>query len=209
MLTHPALAGGGLLAGIAAAAIAAFVRLSTRASRRTATETPRPGRRPARQRLVILGSAPLGLEIIDEIERRRWSPWEVVGLVTDAAREELDLPCPLLGRVDQLTEILDVAAPHRVVVALRERRGRFPVRQLLDARLKNIVIVPAEEFYERLTGKVAIESFTPGRFLFSNDFRWSRIRPTHGRVVSVASALAALVLLFPLIVVIALAIKLD
>jgi exopolysaccharide biosynthesis polyprenyl glycosylphosphotransferase len=210
MLSQPILTGGGLMA-LAGAAIAAFVRLSTRVVTRPAA--PRasapPRRRPVRQRLVILGSAPLALDIVQEIGKSGSRRWQVVGLVTDAPHESLDVPCPLLGRVDQLAEILEVAAPHRVVVALRERRGRFPVRQLLDARLKNIVIVPAEEFYERLTGKVAIESFTPGRFLFSNDFGWSRIRPTHGRVMSLIFAFSALVLLFPLLALIALAIKLD
>lgn len=214
MLSQPILTGGGLMA-LAGAAIAAFVRLSTRVvTRRLVPRMPdeaaaRPRTGPGRQRIVILGSAPLALEILAEIERSGSRRWEVVGLVTDAPAESLEVPCPLLGRVDQLTEILDVAAPHRVVVALRERRGRFPVRQLLDARLKNIRIVPGEEFYERLTGKVAIESFTPGGFLFSSDFRWSRIRPTHGRLMSVIFAMSALVLLFPLIALIALAIKLD
>ena len=65
--------------------------------------------------------------------------------------------------------------PDRIVVALGERRGRLPVRTLLDARLTGVIIEDGPDAYERLAGKLAIEALTPSSLVFSRDFRKSRV----------------------------------
>jgi len=48
--------------------------------------------------------------------------------------------CPLLGPLAQLDRILATFRPHRIVVALEERRGRLAARPLLDSRLQGVVV---------------------------------------------------------------------
>jgi lipopolysaccharide/colanic/teichoic acid biosynthesis glycosyltransferase len=94
-------------------------------------------------------------------------------------------------------------------VALSERRARLPVRQLLEARVNGAIVEDGVDTYERLFGKIAIESLTPSNLIFSRDFKKSRLDLAAGRMTSLVVAFAALIVFAPLLGLIALAIKLD
>jgi lipopolysaccharide/colanic/teichoic acid biosynthesis glycosyltransferase len=118
--------------------------------------------------------------------------------------------CPVVGPLQRLPEIIAELQPHRIVVALGERRGRTPVRALLEACLpRGVIVEDAVEVYERLTGKLAIEELTPGSIVYSRRFRPSRVQRIFARAISVPVALAGLVSLSPLMALIACAVKLD
>jgi len=89
------------------------------------------------------------------------------------------------------------------------RRGLAPVRQLLDARIAGSVVEDGVDAYERLTGKIAIESLTPSNLIFSPDFKKSRFDLAVGRAVSLLIAILGLILFAPFLVLIAMAVKLD
>ncbi|MBI4485111.1 MAG: sugar transferase, partial [Acidobacteria bacterium] len=80
---------------------------------------------------------------------------------------------------------------------------------LLESRVRGIVVEDAPEFYERLTGKLAIEALTPGSLIHAKGFRNHGAPEEVARVVSVAVAVVGLIVLAPLLAAIALAIKLD
>jgi hypothetical protein len=58
--------------------------------------------------------------------------------------------------------IVERVRPSRIILALADRRGRLPLVSLLESRIRGVVVEDALEFYEHLTGKVAIEALTPG-----------------------------------------------
>jgi lipopolysaccharide/colanic/teichoic acid biosynthesis glycosyltransferase len=116
---------------------------------------------------------------------------------------------PLLGSLERLGEIIQEAHPDQIIVALSDRRGRLPDGQLLDCRVQGIVAEDGVEVYERLTGKLAIESLTPSSFIYSKDFRKPRVTLAFGRGISVLASVIGLVGFAPLFGLIALAIKLD
>ena len=70
-----------------------------------------------------------------------------------------------LGPLDRLTEIVEEVRADHIVVALRDRRGHLPLEPLLESRVRGVVVEDALEFYERLTGKMAIEALTPGALI--------------------------------------------
>src|SRR5205823_14785001 len=120
--------------------------------------------------------------------------------------------CTVVDIVDdpaQLNKKIEEARPDRIIVAVTERRGQLPVQQLLEARMRGIIVEDGAEVYERLTGKLAIESLTPSSFVFAKDFRKSRLAPAFGRGISLLASVVGLVVLAPLFGLIALAIKLD
>jgi len=164
-----------------------------------------------RERILILGITPLAEQILREIEVRPGSRRRVVGVVDDAAvSPSWSLVCPLLGPVSRLAEIVDEVRPDRIVVALSERRGKTPVRTLVESCVaRGVMVEDAAEFYERLTGKLAIESLTPTSIVFSKKFRPSPLQQVCARTLSLLVALIGLVCLSPLMAVIALGIKLD
>lgn len=164
-----------------------------------------------RERVLIVGLEPLTARIISETRARPGGRRVIVGVVGDAAESADPCPgCPLLGPVSRLAEIVDEARPDRVLVALGERRRRTPIRALMESCVaRGIVVEDAAEFYERLTGKLAIESLTPTSLVFSRRFGPSRFDQAFARVLGLLVAAVCLVLLSPLMALIALAVKLE
>ncbi len=166
-------------------------------------------RRPFLERVLILGTSPLASKLIEEIEAQAHPRFTIVGVVGEEAGL-CELPFLYFpgGPLEQLGKIVDLVRPHRIIVAL-EGRGRWPVAQLLEARTRGIVVEDGVEVYERLTGKLAIESLTSTNVIFSLDCPKSWISLALARAVSFLAALVGLIGLAPLFSLIALAIKLD
>jgi exopolysaccharide biosynthesis polyprenyl glycosylphosphotransferase len=162
------------------------------------------------ERMLIVGTGSLAKKLVEEIATRRNGPDLIVGIaddVTDAV--EAPLRELVAGPLARLGTIIQELRPDRIVVAMADRRGRLPVRELLEARVRGVTVEDAVDLYERLTGKLAIESLTPSHIISSKDFRKSHFDLAFGHVASVIASALALVALTPVLALIALAIKLD
>ncbi len=146
-----------------------------------------------RQRVLILGDGPLAALVTAEIQAQPHLRYEVF----------------VLRQTDRLAPFIAQVQPARIIVAPGERRGRLAVRQLLECRARGIVVEDGLDAYERLTGKLAIESLLPSALLFSPGFRRARVHRALGRLLSLVVAVAGLAVASPLMVVIALAIAAD
>lgn len=158
------------------------------------------------ERVLIIGSGPLARRSVEAVENDGWGRAIVVGVVDEAAPAD---EAPRAEPLAELALIIESARPDRIVAALEERRRRLPVRPLLDARLGGIAIEDGATFCERMTGQIAIEALTPSSLIFSRDYRLPLTASAFGRAMSLAFAVAALVLAAPLIGVLALLIRLD
>lgn len=96
-----------------------------------------------------------------------------------------------------------------IVVAMDDRRGNLPVRELLDAKLRGINVVDLMEFLERETGKIRIDLVNPGWLIFSTGFRTSRFRVISKRLVDIIVSATLLLVSLPIILLIALAIIME
>ena len=158
--------------------------------------------------IVILGTGPMTSKLVEEVDSSN-DGCRLAGLVdhqrpTDDALRSI----PWLGSFDHLSEIVDRVRPSRIVVALADRRGHLPLETLLESRVSGVVVEDALEFYERLTGKIAIEALTPGTLILSKGFRHDGGQAV-ARAISLMVALVGLVLCAPILLLVALAIKLD
>src|SRR5688572_20852759 len=162
-----------------------------------------------RERLLVVGLSPLTTRIVRELESRH-SRHLVVGIVDDGAVPPSSGGVRVLGPMANLGGIVDEVRPDRVLVGLGERRCRTPVRALVESCVaRGIVVEDAAEFYERLSGKVAVESLAPTSMVFSRRFGPSSAQQAIAGVVSLLVAVAGLVVLSPLLLLIAVAVKLD
>lgn len=167
--------------------------------------------RPPAKRTLILGTSPLAEELVEAVKDRAKSRYAVVGIVAESrAADARSFPCPLLGYLEDLQRIVFEQQPKRIIVALAERRGRLPVHQLVEARVcRSIVVEDGDDVYERLTGKIAIDSLTPSSVIFSRDFRPSVLALAFARAVSVLAATVGLIGFAPVFGLIAVIIKLN
>lgn len=161
-------------------------------------------------RVLILGTGKLARALIPEIEARPHYRYAIVGVVDEGSGQEgPPLRHPLLGPLDHLDKIIEEVMPNRIIVALAERRGRMPMRQLLEAEAQGILVEDGLATYENFTGKLAIEALTPSFLIFSGVFRKSRLLLAIRRLISLGAAVMGLVLTAPLMVLVAVATKLD
>ena len=162
-----------------------------------------------RERILIIGRTPLAGEIAREIEATPASRQTLLGLVDDPPAEGMaPVYGRLLGPLSDLARIVDETHPDRVLVALCERRRRTPVRALVESCVaRGITVEDAAEFYERMTGQLAIDCLTPTSLIYARRFGPSRSQQAFSRALSLIVAITGLVLLSPLLALIALAIK--
>jgi lipopolysaccharide/colanic/teichoic acid biosynthesis glycosyltransferase/protein involved in polysaccharide export with SLBB domain len=156
------------------------------------------------ERILILGLTPLAEQLVEEIERRPGRR-VIVGVLDDGR---------LVGggheEVARLQTIIEKLSPHRLVVALRERRGRTPFGTLLESCIaRGVIVEDVVDYYERVTGKLAFESLAPMAVILAGGFRPPRFHQAVARLSSLVVALVALVCSAPILGIVALAIKLD
>lgn len=115
----------------------------------------------------------------------------------------------IIGDCSLIHKIVSEGKVDRIIVALEERRGKFPTEDLLNCRMEGISIEEGIAFYEHLTGKLLIERAYPSFLIFSDGF----IKTTYHHVVKTAMDLfvsfLGLIVSSPIIALIAMAIKLD
>jgi sugar transferase (PEP-CTERM system associated) len=96
-----------------------------------------------------------------------------------------------------------------IVVALGDRRGSMPTTQLLRARLAGIAVEEAESVYERVTGKIAVRAMRPSYLIFNRGFQRHPFQDAAKRFFDVVSALALLLVVWPLMIATAIAVRID
>src|SRR5204862_7050731 len=109
-------------------------------------------------------------------------------------------------------DLPDVIARHhvdRIVVGLADRRGKLPLNELLHAKMCGVRIEDAATIYERITGKILTDGLNPSWLIFSDGFRARRTTRVVKRVLDLLLAVAGLALSAPLMLLTALAVRLD
>lgn len=160
-------------------------------------------------RVLILGSGPLVAKLIAEMDTAG-SRYEVAGIV-DNERPEADSPAGAswLGPYSELAQIVQRVRPARIVVAAADRRDSLPLQSLLESRVRGVFVEDAIEFYERLTGKIAIEALRPSMLIMAKGFRNHGFAERTARIVSMAVAVVGLTVVAPVLALLAVAIKID
>ena len=100
-----------------------------------------------------------------------------------------------------------------IVISPDERRrssgDAFPLSQFLDCKLAGIPSSDALSFCERELGKIDISLLQPGWMLFSDGFKYSKRRMLAKRLFDLVLASIFLLLLWPFMLLTALAVKLE
>jgi sugar transferase (PEP-CTERM system associated) len=100
-------------------------------------------------------------------------------------------------------------AVDKIIVALSDRRGTMPVRELLHIRLNGIPVEEANFILEKINGKIELDDLHPSAMIFSEGFRVKRGNLFLRRVMSFVISLIGLVLTVPIFPIVALLVKLT
>lgn len=162
------------------------------------------------ERVVLLGEGPLALFLTTEINSRPELGFRLIGRIGEAPEALSDFDgVQHLGDVAELAQVVAAEQIDRIIVTMKDRRGKLPVERLLDLKARGVLVEDGSSFYETLTGKVPLESLRVSHLLFSSGFF---VRPgmlLHKRISSVLISLICLAVALPLMALIALAIWID
>jgi sugar transferase (PEP-CTERM system associated) len=169
------------------------------------------------QKVLVLGTGALAAQIGSMIssKRGRFVLTGYTSCVTgDHGNRTETLPpevplAEILGNCDSLRDIAQRVNAEIIVVALSERRGVFPLRDVLTCKLSGIQVMDAPSFYEIVMGKLMLESITPSWFIFSSGFQQTTIFSICKRSIDITLSSIGLLLTLPFFPLIALAIKID
>ena len=166
----------------------------------------------AGERIVVLGSSAEALTLARMVIDSPMSGFELLGIVEEPDQPPLVRAAgdpPVLGTLDGLRALCREQGIARVVVALQERRGRLPVDRLLDCRMDGVLIEERESMYERLTGKLAVESMRPSYLIYGRGFVKDPLIMVCKRVIEIFASLVGLVVSSPICLLAAVLIKLT
>ncbi|MBU2955595.1 TIGR03013 family XrtA/PEP-CTERM system glycosyltransferase [Marinobacter sp. F3R08] len=98
---------------------------------------------------------------------------------------------------------------HEIVVAVDDRRKGLPMEDLFECKMEGVKIVDGASFYERESRKVALEMVTRGWLVFSDGFTVSSVFGFGKRSLDILSATVLLLAGLPLMILTAIAIKIE
>ncbi len=162
------------------------------------------------QLLILADDSPSNQMAAQILEADR-TYYKVVGIVdTNPQMVDREIQhAKVLGKPDDLQRIIQTHNVKMIVVALRQRRGKMPVRALLDCRVSGVKVVEFPEFYEKLTRKLPLSYLLPSRLIFSRGFSRHPLRNLIKRLLDVVVASILLIVCAPLGLAIALLLKLK
>lgn len=160
------------------------------------------------ERVAVLGQGPAVDEMVALLKAHPVSGFEVIGVVQTSA-EPGDHGSTLLGVQEDLEEIVARNRIARIVVTLTDRRGKLPVNELLACRLAGVKIEEKEMMYERIHGKIALESLRPSYLIFGAGFSQPPVAVAVKRCIDIVVSSIGLVLAAPIILLTTILIRLD
>jgi sugar transferase (PEP-CTERM system associated) len=162
------------------------------------------------QRILFVGGNPVVEAIASHLEKHPELGLAVVGYVDDGAPPG-GWRCggKVLGPMSSLREIATELNPDRIVVGISERRECAPVADLLELRLRGIVIEEASSAYESVCMRIATLELRPSQLVSSREFvPRAKILPLQ-TACNVVLALMGTIVLLPVMAITALAVKLS
>jgi sugar transferase (PEP-CTERM system associated) len=156
-----------------------------------------------RERVYVLGTGERAQRLVQGLRQRADLGVEVVGWTGNLEGA--------VTREETASHLLELSRRrvHRVIVAMPDRRGSLPVRELLELRLDGIKVEDATSWLEKMTGRIEVDNLYPSWLIYAEGFRFSAGFMLLRRMLSVSISLIALLLLLPVIPFVVLAIKLD
>jgi sugar transferase (PEP-CTERM system associated) len=164
------------------------------------------------QRVAILGTGPLAFDVARELTNRADLNMKLEGFVSPLSSMGAQTPVfgfPVLGATPDIEALADHCHLSRIIVALEDRRGALPTRELVSLRVRGLRVDDAATALSALTGRISLGAVRPSWFVFSEGFHRSRWNEVLKRTVDLACGICGLVVSLPVMILVGLLVRLD
>ena len=167
------------------------------------------GSRAFRRRVVVLGAGARA-ERLKALATEHNASFAVVGFVAMSDGEPSVPEAIQRGAIYNLADHVVMLNASEVVLALEERRNALPLKDLLRIKTTGVLVSDFASFLERETGRIDLKTVNPSWLIFSDGFSSGRLFSSISkRLFDIAASLLLLIIALPVIVVTAIAIKIE
>jgi exopolysaccharide biosynthesis polyprenyl glycosylphosphotransferase len=160
-------------------------------------------------RLLIVGAGPEGQDLVSRVNRRPWLGYEVVGFVDDKQGRTRARGAPVLGKTTQLGEIVDEHRVDEVIIALPEAPRQQLVSLVSQCHRDGLTIRVYPDVFQIMASEVQVSDLDGLPLLTMRDVALRGWRRSVKRIVDIVISVTALVVLSPLLLVLAVLVKLE
>jgi sugar transferase (PEP-CTERM system associated) len=158
-----------------------------------------------REHVYVLGSGERARTVVETLRTRRDAGMEVVDTEGNGAFN---------GQLERFAADLRASRKpkiriDRVIVAMEDRRGSMPFRDLLELRVRGVVIEDASSLMERLSGKLPLEGLKHSTLIFTQGFNVKASQQIVRRLVAIIVSFILLAVCLPFVPFIILAVRLS
>jgi exopolysaccharide biosynthesis polyprenyl glycosylphosphotransferase len=161
-------------------------------------------------RVLLVGSGPSIRLLAGAIAEKYGLPLKLTGVVRENAGNAPDtLTFASCGHLCDLDRIVVSLRPNRIAIGMEPDAESPSARRLVELRRQGIRVDDATALYEEITGRVPVSLISDDRLAFGMGFRLSRATKLAYHAAGATFAVLAAVLLSPLLLGIAILIKLE
>ena len=163
------------------------------------------------ERVLMIGTGEAGISLVRHVLGHPEYNMKVVGFLDEAGQDiGKSLVNPrIIGATADVEKIVAAEKIDRVVLALKERRGSTPVRELLNLKLAGIRVEDVHKCFERLSGRITLEHLSPSWLILSDGFKKSSVLLGLKRAIDLLASALLLLLTLPILPLVALAIYFE
>lgn len=163
----------------------------------------------ARDRLVVVGTGDTARIIT---QRVLWSPelgYDLIGVVDGDSKQDVFWGVPILGRQEDLPEIIEHYAIDEVIVAIPEKGHRESMRVMSYCEHGRVSVKVFPDIFQFVTTQASIDDLGGLPLLSVRDFAVRGYLLVFKRLIDFVGSGLALILLSPIMLLTAIAIKLE
>ncbi len=166
-------------------------------------------------RVLIIGTGPEAQALAQDLETTRRNGRDVVGLYpaavdADEPAASTEASLRVFARDQSITDLVSRHDVQEIIVAVREQRGGgVPMDELLACRIRGIPVMDLAAYTESARSEVPIDSLKGSWLVYGHGFVQGRARQALKRAFDILTSALLLILLLPVMLLTAIAIKLD
>ncbi|MCF8104151.1 MAG: TIGR03013 family PEP-CTERM/XrtA system glycosyltransferase [Desulfohalobiaceae bacterium] len=163
------------------------------------------------EKIFMIGDSNLAKMIAQEVRKSFDSGYTIEAVFSNPGDSGLaqEIEAGLYNDYDLICSEAYRLGVRKIIMALEEKRGKSPVKNLLECKMQGIRILDGVSFYEHLSGKILATKTTPSWLIFSDGFNRHKLGLFCKRGCDIASSLFGLMLFSPVMFFIAAAVRLS
>jgi len=162
------------------------------------------------RKVLFVGQNQLVRQISEYVTSRPDFAIQPVGYLAESESEEqCEYTGPYHGTLADLKAVAAKLKPDLIAVGLEERRGKLPIYDLLDLRLRGVRIEDVASLYESIYGRVSVRTIRPSQLVFTSELGPNPRHVSLQNFYSFAIALVGAIITAPIMLIVAVLVKLT